>query len=175
MVFSRYFIVLLIYNQLYSSKNTSAFFSISHWSARSSIRLFQITRQCFYSQGILFWPLVGISNYILSKASVCVLMIFDDMTFLPLPQFTELCKNTVSFHSDQFSHWNTWRKQKQHIPLHCFCHWNFTFIIKLDLLLVSLIIFCFVDLIQHLWAKQYSCLSCQGFTISWKSNMLKIA
>ena len=66
------------------------------------------------------------------------------------PQFTELCKNTVSFHSDQFSHWNTWRKQKQHIPLHCFCHYNLTFIIKRYLLLVSLIIFCFVYLIQQI-------------------------
>ena len=85
------------------------------------------------------------------------------------PQFTELCKNAVSFHSDQFSHSithsNTWRKQKQHNPLHCFCHWNFNFIIKLDLLLVSLIIY------------RYRCnrtgLSCQGITKSWKKWYVK--
>ena len=88
------------------------------------------------------------------------------------PQFTELCKNAFSFHSDQFSHSithsNTWRKQKQHIPLHCFCHWNFTFIIKLDLLLVSLIIFCFVNLIQHLWAKQ--CFAAVGLASHVKAS-----
>ena len=88
------------------------------------------------------------------------------------PQFTELCKNAFSFHSDQFSHSithsNTRRKQKQHIPIHCFCHRNFTFIIKLDLLLVSLIIFCFKDLIQHLWAKQ--CFAAVGLASHVKAS-----
>ena len=113
----------------------------------------------FYSRGILFWHWLACQIPFCRNLCLCVGDIWWHDIFAS-PQFTELCKNAVSFHSDQFSHSithsNTWTKQKQHIPIHCFCHRNFTFIIKLDLLLVSLIIFCFVDLIQHLWAWQYS-------------------